>query len=358
MSSNLSSPLTFTRGPAHKNRMFLAPLTNKQSNVDGTLADDEFNWLVGRAQAGYALTMTCASHVQACGQGFDGQLGCFGDQHLEGLTKLAKALKDAGSVSSLQLHHAGMRSIQGVGDLVCPSDDEKTGARALTIPEIHQLINDFVDGAHRAQQAGFDGVEIHGAHGYILSQFLSPTINQRTDEWGGSIENRARIIFYILDKIRKTCRPDFQIGLRLSPERFGLRLAEIKQVAQDMMDTGQLDYLDMSLWDVFKEPEEEEFKGKTLMSYFTELDRGNVRLGVAGKIMSAKDCEDCLKNGADFVLIGRAGILNKNFPKDAQANPNYTSPATPVTIEFLRNKADLSPTFAEMMRDFNGFVSD
>lgn len=355
---NLFSPLSFTRGPAHKNRIWLAPLTNSQSNADGTLADDEFNWLSGRAQAGYGLTMTCASHVQASGQGFDGQLGCFGDEHLEGLTKLATALKNADSVSSLQLHHAGMRSIDGVGEKVCPSDDEKTGSRALTVSEIHQLIHDFAQGALRAQQAGFDGVEIHGAHGYILCQFLSPTINQRTDEWGGSLENRARIIFYILDKIRKTCRPGFQVGLRLSPERFGLRLAEITQFAQQIMDTGQLDYLDMSIWDVFKQPEEEEFKGKTLMSYFTELGRGNVRLGVAGKIMSAQDCANCLQNGADFVLIGRAGILNKNFPLDVEANPQYTSPETPVTDEFLRTKAELSPTFAKMMRNFNGFVKD
>ena len=356
MSSNLFSPLSFSRGPEHKNRMFLAPLTNKQSNVDGTLADDEYNWLVGRAKGGYGLTMTCASHVQASGQGFDGQLGCFGDQHLKGLTKLATALKTAGSISSLQLHHAGMRSIDGVGDRVAPSDDEKTGSRALTQNEIHQLIDDFTSAALRAQQAGFDGVEIHGAHGYILSQFLSPTINQRSDEWGGSLDNRARILFYVLDKIRKTCRPDFQIGLRLSPERFGLRLAEIMQIAQQAMDTGQLDYLDVSLWDVFKQPEEEEFKGQTLMSYFTNLNRGNVRLGVAGKIMSAQDAADCLSNGADFVLIGRAGILNKNFPQDVKANPTYTSPPTPVTEAFLRDKANLSATFITMMHDFNGFV--
>lgn len=358
MSSTLFSPLTFTRGPRHKNRLFLAPLTNKQSNADGTLADDEYNWLVGRAKGGYGLTMTCASHIQANGQGFDGQLGCFSDQHLTGLTKLATALKDAGSISSLQLHHAGIRSINGVGDRVAPSNDEKTASRALTIPEIHQLIEDFVTAALRAQQAGFDGVEIHGAHGYILSQFLSPTINQRTDEWGGSLENRAKLIFIILDKIRKACRPDFQIGLRLSPERFGLRLAEIIQIAQQAMDTGQLDYLDMSLWDVFKQPEEQEFKGQTLMSYFTELNRGDCRLGVAGKIMSAQDAIDCLDNGADYVLIGRAGILNKNFPQDVKANPAYTSPPTPVTEAFLRDKADLSATFIAMMHDFNGFVKD
>lgn len=354
---NLFSPLTFSRGPAHKNRLFLAPLTNKQSNVDGTLGDDEYNWLVGRAQGGYGLTMTCASHVQACGQGFDGQLGCFDDKHIEGLTKLAKGLKDAGSISSLQLHHAGIRAIDGVGQKVGASDDEKTATKALTTNQIHQLIDDFTQAALRAQQAGFDGVEIHGAHGYILSQFLSPTINQRSDEWGGSLENRARIIFYILDKIRKTCRPDFQIGLRLSPERFGLRLAEITQIAQQLMDTGQLDYLDMSIWDVFKQPEEDEFKGKTLMSYFTKLERGNVRLGVAGKIMSAQDAQDCLDNGADFVLIGRAGILNKNFPQDVAANPAYTSPATPVTEEFLQQQ-ELSKVFITMMHGFDGFVKE
>ncbi len=108
----------------------LAPLTNTQSHPDGVLSDDEFNWLTLRAEGGFGLTMTCAAHVQAVGQGFPGQLGAFDDKHLEGLTRLAAAIKAHGSVSSLQIHHAGNRSPKElVGTPVCPSDDPKTGAR-------------------------------------------------------------------------------------------------------------------------------------------------------------------------------------------------------------------------------------
>ena len=311
MTTDLFAPLAFTRGPGMKNRFMLAPLTNTQSHADGTLSDDEFRWLTYRAEGGFGLTMTCAAHVQRQGQGFPGQLGVFGDEHLPGLTRLAAAIKAAGSVAAVQLHHAGMRSPKElIGEApVCPSEDEATGSRALTLAEVEQLVEDFVAAAVRAEKAGFDGVEIHGAHGYIICQFLSPTINRRTDRYGGSPENRARILREIIDGIRARCRPDFTLGLRLSPERFDLELAEIRDLAQAVMAQGKIDYLDMSLWDVAKEPNEEAFKGRTLMSYFTELDRGNVRLGVAGKIMSAQTARECLANGADYVLIGRAAIL-------------------------------------------------
>ena len=284
MTADLFAPLTFTRGPGMKNRFMLAPLTNTQSHADGTLSDDELRWLTYRSEGGFGLTMTCAAHVQRQGQGFPGQLGVFGDEHLPGLTRLAAAIKAAGSVAAVQLHHAGMRSPKElIGEApVCPSEDEATGSRALTLAEVEQLVEDFVAAAVRAEKAGFDGVEIHGAHGYIVCQFLSPTINRRTDRYGGSPENRARILHEIIDGIRARCRPNFTLGLRLSPERFDLELAEIRDLAQAVMAQGKIDYLDMSLWDVAKEPNEEALKGRTLMSYFTELDRGNVRLGVAG----------------------------------------------------------------------------
>ena len=129
----LFSTLPLAHGPAWKNRFMLAPLTNTQSHPDGRLSDDEYTWLVKRAEGGFGLTMTCAAHVQAVGQGFPGQLGCFDDKHIEGLTRLAAAIKANGSVSSLQIHHAGNRSPKElVGTPVCPSDDPKTGARALT----------------------------------------------------------------------------------------------------------------------------------------------------------------------------------------------------------------------------------
>ena len=108
--TRLFEPLSFARGPAMKNRFMLAPLTNLQSHPDGTLSDEEFRWLTMRAEGGFGLTMTCASHVQAAGQGFPGQLGNFGDQHLPGLTRLAAKIRSEGSIAVTQLHHAGMRS--------------------------------------------------------------------------------------------------------------------------------------------------------------------------------------------------------------------------------------------------------
>ncbi|PZQ65897.1 MAG: NADH:flavin oxidoreductase [Phenylobacterium zucineum] len=353
--SDLFAPLSLAHGPALKNRFMLAPLTNLQSHPDGVLSDDEFNWLTLRAKGGFGLTMTCAAHVQAVGQGFPGQLGIFGDQHLPGLTRLAAAIKAAGSVASVQLHHAGNRSPKDlVGQPVCPSDDPETGARGLTLAEVERLVEDFVAAAVRADQAGFDGVEIHGAHGYILAQFLSPEINRRDDRYGGSLENRARIVFEIIDGVRRRCRPDFQVGLRLSPERFGLKLAEIRDTAQAILTDGRIDYLDMSLWDVFKEPVEDEFKGRSLMSYFTELDRGQVRLGVAGKVTSPAIASQMLADGADYVLIGRAAILHHDFPERAR-DPQFTPTALPVTAEYLANEG-LGPAFVQYMSTWPGFV--
>lgn len=353
--ADLFSSLTLAHGPALKNRFMLAPLTNLQSHPDGVLSEDEFKWLTLRAKGGFGLTMTCAAHVQAVGQGFPGQLGVFGDQHLEGLTRLAAAIKAEGSVAALQMHHAGNRSPKDlVGTPVCPSDDPETGARGLSLGEVEQLVEDFVAAAVRAEQAGFDGVEIHGAHGYVLAQFLSPEINRREDRYGGSIENRARIIHQIVDGVRARTRPDFQVGLRLSPERFGLKLAEIVETARKILADGKIDYLDMSLWDVFKEPVEEAFKGKSLMSYFTELPRGDVRLGVAGKVTSPAIAAEMLEKGADYVLIGRAAILHHDFPERAR-DPAFTPVALPVTAEYLANEG-LGPAFVQYMSTWPGFV--
>jgi 2,4-dienoyl-CoA reductase-like NADH-dependent reductase (Old Yellow Enzyme family) len=356
--AKLFEKLTFPRGPAMKNRFMLAPLTNRQSHPDGRLSDEEFHWLAMRAEGGFGLTMTCAAYVQARGQGFAGQLGIFGDEHIEGLARLASALRKNGSVSAVQLYHGGNRSPKDlVGDVVCPSDDPATGARALLLGEVEQLRDDFIAAAKRAERAGFDGVELHGAHGYILLQFLSPTLNRREDRYGGSLENRARLVIEIIDGVRAACRADFQLGLRLSPERFGVNLPEIRDVAATILRQGKIDYLDMSLWDYTIEPRDEASKGKTLMSVFTELPRGNVRLGVAGKIRNAEDVVNVIEGGCDYALIGRAAILAHDFPERVRRDPDYQSPPLPVSVNHLR-KEGISPRFVEYLRTFPGFVSD
>ena len=255
--THLLDPLSFSHGPSMKNRFMLAPLTNRQSHEDGRLSEEEFHWLTMRAQGGFGLTMTCASHVQANGKGFAGQLGIWSDDHIPGLRRLARAIKEQESIAIVQLHHAGMRAPAEVigGAPVCPSADAKTGARALTHAEVKQLVADFVAAARRAEQAGFDGVELHGAHSYLLCQFFSAEFNRRDDEYGGSLENRSRILFEIIDGVRSRCGPDFMLGVRLTPERFGMQLGEAIRIAQRVMREDKVDFLDMSLWDVFKEPE-------------------------------------------------------------------------------------------------------
>jgi 2,4-dienoyl-CoA reductase-like NADH-dependent reductase (Old Yellow Enzyme family) len=350
-------PVSFARGPAMKNRFVLAPLTNCQSHDDGTLSEEEFRWLTMRAEGGFGLIMTCASYVQPRGRGFPGQLGIFSDAHVPGLTRLAKAIRRAGSLAVVQLHHAGMRAPPALigTQPVCPSDDSETGARALEPAEVEQLAEDFVAAAERAERAGFDGVEIHGAHGYVLCQFLSGEINRRTDRYGGSLENRARILFDVVAGIRARCRKDFIIGVRLSPERFGMKLAEIREVARRLMADGTIDYLDLSLWDVFKEPMEEAFHGRSLLSYFTDLDRGSVRVGAAGKITSAEEAARCLAAGLDFVVIGRAAILHHDFPERIRSDAGFRARSLPVTPEYLHGEG-LGPAFVGYMGNWKGFV--
>lgn len=340
-----------------KNRFMLAPMTNCQSHDDGSLSEDEFKWLTMRAKGGFGLTMTCAAHVQAIGQGFPGQLGVFSDIHLQGLSRLAAAIKQEGSLAICQLHHAGMRSPEDlIGTKpVCPSDNEKTGARALSPVEVSRLIEDFIVAAQRCEKAGFDGVEIHGAHGYILCQFLSSEINHREDGYGGSLENRSRILFEIIAGIRQRCDESFMVGIRLSPERFGMKLPEAKDVAQKLIDTGQIDFLDMSLWDVFKEPQEAEMQGRSLLSHFTDLNRGKVALAVAGNIRTPAEAEQVLASGVDLVILGRAAILHHDFPQQLQENPGFVPVELPVSVDHLKQEG-LSKTFIDYMSNWQGFV--
>ena len=191
-----------------------------------------------RAKGQFGLVMTCASHVQEIGKGFPGQFGIFSDDLMDGHKRLAHTIKSYGSLAIIQLHHAGMRSPKDVigKKAVCPSDSEKHNARALTLDEVHQLKNDFINAAIRAQKCGYNGVEVHGAHGYILTQFLSAEINKRADDYGGSLLNRSRLLFEIVDGIREKCGNDFLLGVRLSPEKFGMDLQEIKTICQQTIN--------------------------------------------------------------------------------------------------------------------------
>ena len=347
------------RGAPLKNRFALAAMTNLQSNPDGTLGEDELTWLAKRAEGGFGLTMTCAASVQFEGIGFPGQLGFYDDKHLPGLTRLAEALNRHGTHSVAQLHHSGMRSIESVigRKPQCPSDDAETGAVAMTLDEIKHTIDCFVSAAKRAERAGFQGVELHGAHGYLLGQFFSPQYNQRDDPYGGSPEKRARILFEIIDAVRAATGHNFTLGVRLSPERFGQKLDEIVAITQRLMDEAKVDYIDMSLWDAFKQPQDAEFQTKSLAAWFTELKRGKVKLGAAGKIFTGAQAQQILDMGFDFAIVGRGGILHHDFPKRVEADPAFASVRTPVSADYLRGEG-LGETFVNYMRTWKGFVTE
>ena len=357
MSNSPDSHVQFPCGAQMKNRFMLAPLTNTQSHADGRLSDTEFNWLKTRAEGGFGLVMTCATSIQEIGRGFPGQLGIHSDDHIPGHKKLTKAIKAQGALAVVQLHHAGMRSpAELIGTQpVCPSDSEKHSARALTLDEVYQLRGDFISAAIRAKQSGYDGVEVHGAHGYILTQFLSNKINKRTDAYGGSLENRSHLLFEVIDGIRSACGADFLLGVRLSPERFGMDLGEVKSICEQLITDGHIDFLDLSLWDVFKLPEDKQYKDKDLLTHFTELEYGDVKLTVAGKISTAIDVQRVLDCGVDFVTIGRSAILHHDFPKQVIANPGFKPVDLPVTRAYL-NQQGLGEAFINYMGRWPGFV--
>lgn len=353
-----SSSVTFKNGRSMPNRFMLAPLTNSQSHDDGRLSDDEYRWLTMRAEGGFGLTMTCASHVQFVGKGFPGQLGIYDDAHIEGHTRLATTIKSNNSLAIIQLHHAGMRSPEAEihQQPVSASAIEKHNARGLSLSEVQQLRDDFIASAIRAQKSGYDGVEVHGAHGYILTQFLSAEINKRDDEYGGSLENRARLLLEIVDGIRAACGKDFLLGVRLSPERFGMQLSEVKTVCEWLINRHDIDFLDLSLWDVFKQPEEEAHQQKSLLQHFLEIDYKAVKLTVAGKITTGSDVHKLLAAGVDFVTIGRAAILHHDYPRRVIADPAFVPIALPVSEAHLKHEG-LSDTFVTYMRGWDGFVA-
>ena len=154
------------------------------------------------------------------------QLSVSKDRHIEGLAKLAETVHKYGTKIFIQLHHPGRETVTALtgGPVVSasaiPCKYLQQETRALSTEEVKALIQQFISGAVRVKKAGCDGVELHAAHGYLLQQFLSPYTNKREDEYGGSFENRLRMITEIINGIRVQCGPDFPIGVRLSVEEF------------------------------------------------------------------------------------------------------------------------------------------
>ncbi len=160
-----------------------------------------------------------------------------------------------------------------------------------------------------------------------------------------------------MDGIRSACGDDFLLGVRLSPEKFGMDMGEVKTISQQLIDGGKIDFLDISLWDVFKDAPEEAYQPKSLLDHVLELDRKEVKLTVAGKIYNGADVHKVLDAGIDFVSIGKSGILHYDFPAQVMNNPDFKAVLTPVSADYLLEQG-LGEKFVTYMRKWPGFVED
>jgi 2,4-dienoyl-CoA reductase-like NADH-dependent reductase (Old Yellow Enzyme family) len=229
---------TFTVGKLElSNRIVMPPMVIRKASDDGSVTSvilDHYARSIGPG-----LTVVEAAVVSPEGRLDRNQLGIFDDRHTEGLAKLARVIHEGGSAASIQIHHAGRNTSEhstfGL-PLVAPSANTsiRGNARALTEVEIEGLITSFVSAARRAREAGFDAVEVHAAHGYLISQFLSPLANRREDRWGGSLEKRVRFLREVLSRIR-AANTDILAYCRLGivdGENGGLTLDEGIQTAR------------------------------------------------------------------------------------------------------------------------------
>jgi 2,4-dienoyl-CoA reductase-like NADH-dependent reductase (Old Yellow Enzyme family) len=355
--TDFSSPFQFRTGLTARNRVVLAPMTNKQSHPDGSLGDDELRWLCSRADGGFGVVMTCAAHVAKDGQGWPGELGIFDDALVPGLATLASALRARGAASMVQIFHGGLRADPAVSGTTPWSASAADGVREATSDDLARVVEQFAAAAARAQRAGFDGVELHGAHGYLFTQFLSVDQNRRADAWGGPLENRARLLREALRAVRAQVGPSFTVGVRLSPENFGnakgLDLDESVQTARWLADDGA-DFIHLSLWRAL-EPTAKRPRDHALPIFRAALPP-DVRILAAGALWTRAEAEQVIALGADAVALGRSAIVNRDWPLRA-GDAAWQPRRPPVTLADLRDEG-LSDAFAGYMRSWKGFVQE
>ena len=347
------------------NRIALAPMTNKQSHADGQVSEDEMRWLEARAAGGFAMLITCAAHVSLDGQGWDGEMGIYDDRLLPGLSQLTQRVHQHASHVLVQLYHGGRRSPKRLtretprAPSTYPvSESDPDGCRAMTIPEIQATRAAFVAAAKRAHKAGFDGVELHAAHGYLLHQFLDPGFNQRTDDYGGDLENRARLLVEICRDIRHELPKGFLLAVRLSPESYkaaqAVNLLDTMRLA-NMLAALDVDLLHYSLWDYRKHCDDPAHSEQRLMDVILKEHPSHIASMVAGGFYSVADVELALDQGADFVALGRVAIANPNWPKMAVSDPHYQAKRAPFTRQELRD-AHLGERFIDYMSRWPNFL--
>ncbi|MBS8266749.1 NADH-dependent flavin oxidoreductase [Mesobacillus boroniphilus] len=322
----LFDSFTFQNGINLKNRLVMAPMTNFSSNEDGTVTDAEAEYYARRSK-GVSMVVTACTYVTRSGKGFHGEFGADTDEMIPSLRKLASAIKAEGAKAVLQIFHGGREcppELVPNGDIVSASDvqSERNSAkapRALTGEEVEEIIAAFGETTRRAIEAGFDGVEIHGANGYLIQQFFSPHSNRREDKWGGSLEKRMAFPLAVVDEVKRVtamhAKEPFIVGYRFSPEEPeepGITMADTLELIETLAEK-DLDYLHVSLNDFWSTPRRGVDDDRSRMEIIHERVGGKVPVIGVGSLYSADDVIQAFETGVPLLALGRELIIDPDW---------------------------------------------
>ena len=363
--SKIIQPYIFSRiNKKIQNRTVLAAMTNKQSYDNGVISNDEIKWLLERAKGGFGIITTAATNVSKEGKAWDGEFGVYDNSHIPSLTKLTSAIHQTKSLIIAQLFHGGIKSPQKITGFIPISASELDcqessigKSKKASEKDIKKIINDFTMSAIRCYEAGFDGIELHAAHGYLISQFLGKKTNLRNDNWGGSLENRSRLLIKILKSIRENISESFIIGVRISPEieSMGIELNDSINLV-NILRKESVDFIHLSCWDVFAKSNSMTHNQKTLTEIITGSYQKLPTIISTGNVWSSLDADKLLKQGADLIGVGRVAIGHPNWASNL-SNLNYQPKKPPFSVNELE-KAKLNKTFISYMKNWNDFVKE
>jgi NADPH2 dehydrogenase len=304
-----------------KNRIVMAPMCMYSShNGDGKVENWHRTHYTSRAVGGVGLIIQEATAVTPQGRISPQDLGIWDDEHIEGLKELVELIKEHGTKTGIQLAHAGRKAVLE-GDILAPSaipfNDEMKTPVEMTKNDIKETITAFIKGAERVKKAGFDVIEIHGAHGYLINEFLSPLSNKRTDEYGGSAENRYRFLREVIDGIQQVW--DGPLLVRVSAKDYneeGLDVEDYVVFAQWMKEQG-VDLIDVSSGAIVP-ARIPVFPGYQVKLAETIKKEAKIDTGAVGLITTGIQAEEILRNErADLVLLARELLRDPYWPRTA-----------------------------------------
>lgn len=337
---SLFSPFMLTEKIKLRNRIVMAPMTTWSANPDGTISEQELEFYKRRSQ-NVGLVITGCTYVTPSGIGFTHEFAAYDDRFINSLEKLAAAAKSGGAPAILQIFHAGNKAIPELVpnyDVISASASSvKSGdfmkrvvqSREMTENEIQETIRAFGDVTKRAIKAGFDGVELHGAHGFLLQNFFSPLFNQRNDRWGGDLEGRMRFPLAVLQEVKNVvyeyATKPFAIGYRISPEESvtgGLRIEDTYKLLDRLISSG-ISYIHTSLVSINDSYPVESPNGPRTIELILNHIAGRVPVIAAGKIRTPSQAQEAISTGLPLVAIGKGLVINPEWVTLAESGRDH-----------------------------------